>query len=426
MNTKYLFTLEMKTRILILLALAFSVLGYSQKNEIKAADKAMKGDKAAEAKSALQAVASTIDAADSKLQAQYYSIMANAHLKLAEFEEAITAFDKVISIEEASGKKKYTADAEQKKTQMTADLVNAAIDDNKNKAYKVGAKRLYLAYTLSPKDTVYLYYAASSAVNAGPDNYDMAIDYYEKLRELNYDGSETKYTAVNVATGEVEAMDQTTRDLYVKAGTHKDPKEEKTPSKRAEIVKNIALIYQEQGKNDMALAAYEAAMANNPNDVNLVLNKANLHYAMGDKDMFKTLMSKASEMAPDNPALLYNIGVINMEQGNLEDARAAYRKALEVDPNYVDARLNLSTSYVNEGNSLIDEMNTLGTSRADTQRYDELKAKKDELFNKGASILEEALKMTPDNESILSQLKNIYGALGDNENFMRMKKLLGE
>jgi len=26
----------------------------------------------------------------------------------------------------------------------------------------------------------------------------------------------------------------------------------------------------------------------------------------------------------------------------------------------------------------------------------------------------------------LTQLKNIYGALGDNENFMRIKKLLGE
>ena len=118
--------------------------------------------------------------------------------------------------------------------------------------------------------------------------------------------------------------------------------------------------------------------------------------------------------------------LFNMEQGNLEEARAAYLKALEVDPNYVNAQLNLSTSYVNEGNSLIDEMNTLGTSRADTQRYDELKQKKDYLFLEGAKILEEALLKNPDNEGILAQLKNIYGALGDNENFMRIKKLIGE
>ncbi|WP_350286979.1 tetratricopeptide repeat protein [uncultured Croceitalea sp.] len=416
----------MKTRFLILLAMTVSLVGFSQKTEIKAADKALKSGNAAAAKTSLEGAASLIDGADVKMQAQYYSILGNANVSLSDFEGAIEAFNKVIAIEEASGKQKYTTDATQKMTQMTSELVNAAVEDNNNKKFTEGADKLYMAYKLSPKDTVYLYYAASSAVNGGPDNYDQAIKFYNELKDINYDGSETKYTAVNVASGEVESMDKTSRDLYVKAGTHKDPKEEVTPSKKAEIVKNIALIYQEQGKNDEALAAYEDAIANNPDDVNLVLNKANLYYSMGDKEKFKELMSQASSIAPDNPDLLYNIGVINMEQGNLEEARAAYNKALEIDPNYVNAQLNLSTSYVNEGNGLIDEMNTLGTSRADTARYDELKSKKDDLFLEGAKILEGALIKNPDNEGILSQLKNIYGALGDNENFMRIKKLMGE
>ena len=200
--------------------------------------------------------------------------------------------------------------------------------------------------------------------------------------------------------------------MYKKTNSYKDFKEEKTPSKKAEIVKNIALIYQEQGKNNEALAAYEDAISNNPDDVNLVLNKANLYYSMGDKDKFKELMAKASAMAPDNPDLLYNIGVINMEQGNLEEARAAYKKALEVDPNYINALLNLSTTYVNEGNVLVDEMNNLGTSRADTQKYDELKAKRDELFKEGAGVLETALKNTPDSVQILEQFKKYLCCFG--------------
>lgn len=416
----------MKTKFLILLAFAVSMAGFSQKAEIKAAEKAMKTGNAAEAKTILEGAMSLIDGADAKYQAQAYSILGNANVNLSEFDGAVDAFNKVISVEEASGKPKYTADARQKMTQLTGDLVNAAVEDNKNKKFKEGASKLYSAYKLSPSDTLYLYYAASSAVNGGPDNYDQAIKFYEELKDINYDGSEKKFTAVNVATGEVEAMDKTTRDLYVKAGTHKDPSEEVTPSKKAEIVKNIALIYQEQGKNDKALAAYDDAIASNPEDVNLVLNKANLYYTMGDKDKFKELMNQASTMAPDNADLIYNIAVINMEQGNLEEARAAYNKVLEIDPTYVNAQLNLSTSYVNEGNGLIDEMNTLGTSRADTARYDELKKKKDDLFLEGAKILEGALKTNPDNEGVLSQLKNIYGALGDNDNFMRIKKLLGE
>ena len=416
----------MRTTLSIVLALFVAMAGYSQKDEIKAATKALKSGDAAAAKSALEGASGSIAGADARMQAQYYLLLGNAHSTLSEFGPAIEAYKKVVSIEETSGKAKHTAEATQKMGQMTGDLVNSAIEDSNNKKFAEGATKLYQAYSLSPADTVYLYYAASTAVNGGPDLYDQAIKYYEELKEINYDGSSLKYTAVNIASGEVEELDETTRDLYVKAGTHKDPKEERTPSKKAEIVKNIALIYQEQGKNDEALAAYEDAIANNPDDVNLVLNKANLYYTLGDKDKFKELMSQASDMAPDNPDLLYNIGVINMEQGNMEEARAAYLKALEVDPGYVNAQLNLSTSYVNEGNALIDDMNELGTSRADAQKYDELKTKKDDLFRKGAEILEEALKTNTDNEGILSQLKNIYGALGDNENFMRIKKLLGE
>ncbi|MEZ4811342.1 MAG: tetratricopeptide repeat protein [Allomuricauda sp.] len=420
----------MRTKILIFIALGISTMGFSQKDEIKAAEKALKGGDAAGAKTALEGAASSIGAADERVQAQYYAIMGNVYQDLAKkgdesaFQTAIDSYNKVISIEEASGKEKYTSVAKQSLVQMTSDLVNAAVEDNNNKEFGKAADKLYMSYKLSPADTLYLYYAASSAVTA--QDYEKSLTYYTELKDLNYDGSGVTYTAVNVETGEVETMDKNTRDLYVKAGTHKDPKEEKSPSKRPEIIKNIALIYQQLGDKEKALAAYSDARAEDPNDVNLVLGEANLYYTMGDKDKFKELMSEASAMAPDNPDLLYNIGVINMEQGNLAEAREAYKKTLEIDPGYINAILNLSTTYIDEGNGLIDEMNSLGNSRADIARYDELKKQKDDLFLEGARILEEALKTNPDNQSLLSQLKNIYGALGDNENFMRIKKLLGE
>ncbi|MEM9649198.1 MAG: tetratricopeptide repeat protein [Bacteroidota bacterium] len=420
----------MKTKILILLAIGISAMGYSQKNEIKAAEKAFKAGDTQAAKTSVDSAASLIDGADARLQAQYYAIKGNVYSDLAKkgdsdaFQTAIDAFNKVVSVEEASGKEKYTTVAVQKLAQITADLVNAAVEDNNQKEYEAAADKLYMSYKLSPTDTLYLYYAASSAVNG--QHYEKALKFYNELKDIGYDGSGVNFTAVNVETGEVETMDQNTRDLYVKAGTHKDPKDERTPSKSAEIVKNIALIYQQLGDNEKALAAYSDARAVDADDVNLVLGEANLYYAMGDKEKFKELMAEASAMAPDNADLLYNIGVINMEQGNLEDARDAYKKTLAIDPGYINALLNLSTTYVNEGNGLIDEMNSLGSSRSDIARYDELKKKKDDLFLEGATILEDALKSNPDNQSVLTQLKNIYGALGDTDNFMRVKKLLGE
>ncbi len=420
----------MKTKILILVAMSFTMVGFAQKNEIKAADKALKGGDAASAKTSLEAAAGVIDAADVKVQAQYYFLRGKIYADLAKkgdnsaFDTAISSFNKAEEIETASGKAKYGKEIDNQMTIIAADLVNSAVEDNREKKFKEAGEKLYMSYKISPKDTIYLYYAASSAVNGG--EYEQALGYYNELKEIGYDGGGMEYKAKNVATGEVETMDKVQRDLMVKSGTYTDPVDDETPSKTTEIVKNIALIYTQLGQDDKALDAYKAARAKDPEDVNLILNEANLHYKLGDKEMFKSLMAEATAVAPDNPDLHYNIGVISNEQGNIEEARAAYLRTLEIDPGYTNAQLNLSTTYVNEGNGLIDEMNSLGNSRADIARYEELKQQKDDLFKKGAMVLEDALKLNPDNQSILTQLKNIYGAMGDNENFMRLKKLLGE
>lgn len=429
-NTNSLIIFKMKTKFILLSALLISMAGFAQKSEIRDAEKAIKDGNSAQAKATLDGIMGMMAGQDEKVQAEYYYWRGRAYADLAKkgdetaFKDAMTSFRKVKELEDASGKAKFSDESEKWLQSLTADLVNAAVDDNNEKKFKDAADKLYMAYSLSPKDTNYLYYAASSAVNGG--HYEQALKYYNELKDVGYDGSGMVYKATNVETGEVEEMAKNQRDIMIKSGSYKDPIDEKTPSKKAEIVKNMALIYTQLGQDDKALQAYKDARAQNPEDVNLILNEANLHYKLGDKDKFKSLMAEAAAMAPDNPDLQYNIGVINMEQGNIEEARKAYMRTLEINPGYVNAQLNLSTTYVNEGNDLIDDMNQLGNSKADIQKYDELKAKKDSLFMEGADILEEALKTNPDNQGILTQLKNIYGALGDTENFQRLKKLLGE
>lgn len=414
----------------MLVALSFSMIGFAQKTEIKTAEKALKDGDAAAAKTAIESAMGSVAAADTKVQAQYYFTRGKIYTDLAKkgdnsaFETAVSSFQKVLEIEGSTGKEKYTSETNQYMASLTADLVNSAVTDNGNKNFKEAAEKLYMSYKISPKDTSYLYYAAGSAVNGG--HYEDALKYYNELQEVGFDGSGVVYKATNVETGQVEEMDKMQRELMVKSGTYKDPVDEKTPSKKAEIVKNVALIYTQLKQNDKALEAYKAARENNPEDVNLILNEANLYFSMGDKEKFKELMAEAINLAPDNADLHYNVGVINMEQENYEDARKSYNKAIEINPGYTNAYLNLSTTYVNEGNGLIDEMNSLGNSRADIARYDELKTQKDDLFQQGADILEKALTTNPDNQSVLTQLKNIYGAMGDNDNFMRIKKLLGE
>jgi len=420
----------MKRIILVVAAFSFVMVGVAQKNEIKDAEKALKGGDIASAKTALEAAEGTISAADEKLQAQYYFNKGQVYSSLAKngddsaFQTAIDAYRKVLDVETASGKSKYTSETNQYIAGLTGDLVNSAVADNSDKNFKQAAEKLHMSYKISPQDTIYLYYAASSAVNGG--EWEDALKYYNELQEVGYDGSGVTYKAKNAETGEIEEMDKTQRDLMVKSGAYTDPVDEKIPSKKGEIVKNTALIYTQLGQDENALGAYKAARESDPTDVNLILNEANLYFKQGDKDKFKSLMAEAIAIAPDNADLYYNVAVISMEQGNIEEARDNYKKALEINPSYTNAFLNLSTTYVNEGNSYIDEMNSLGNSRADIARYEELKTKKDDLFQSGAQVLEDALKTNPDNQGVLTQLKNIYGAMGDNDNYMRVKKLLGE
>jgi tetratricopeptide (TPR) repeat protein len=201
----------MKTKVLFIAALLIGMAGFSQKDEIREAEKALKKGDAATAKTNIDAAAGMISGADERLQAQYYFVRGQVYGDLARkgdvaaFSTAVESYKKVLSSEEAVGKEKYSEEARIQMSSIANDLVNAAVEDNKNKMFKEAAEKLYLGYQLSPRDTVYLYYAASSAVNSG--DYEMALTYYQELKEVDYDGSQMVYKATNVETGEEEVMD---------------------------------------------------------------------------------------------------------------------------------------------------------------------------------------------------------------------------
>ena len=73
----------MKKRILMVVALSFTMIGFAQKNEIKAAEKALKGGDSAAAKTSLEAVSGMISGADEKIQAQYHFTRGKIYSDLA-------------------------------------------------------------------------------------------------------------------------------------------------------------------------------------------------------------------------------------------------------------------------------------------------------------------------------------------------------
>ncbi len=227
---------------------------------------------------------------------------------------------------------------------------------------------------------------------------------------------------MNKETGEEEDLgDKTQRDLMVKTGEYIKPTERESESRYPEIVKNIALIYSQQGKVDEAIAAVKEARAQNPKDINLILAEANLYIKLDDKEKFKVLMEEAIAEEPDNAALYYNLGVINAEMGNKEDARNYYNKAIELDPNQENYYMNLAALELSEETPLIEEMNNLGNTKKDNLRYDELKQKREDIYRSAIPHLEKLLSLNPENVDALKTLMNIYGNLGETVKFKEYK-----
>ncbi|AMD85354.1 Tetratricopeptide repeat-containing protein [Capnocytophaga haemolytica] len=419
----------MKKPLLIASALLISAVAFGQKKELKEIEKQIKRGELAEAQSGLNALKGNIDGTE--FAPQFYFLEGSVNVEqakkntnvLSSLQAATTAFAKVKQLE--GGKGKYASQIQALSNEAVNLAMKQAQQTYERKDLKNAAVAFEQVYRLSPRDTVFLYNAAVVAVEN--KDYNTALKHYKELKDLGYDGAEVQYIATNKQTNKEESFpDKNQRDIMVKGGTHIKPRQEKTPSRRADIIKNIAFIYVEQGKSDDALKAFAEARKAYPKDANLILAEANIYLQLDKKDEFKQRMQEAAQLDPNNADLHYNIGVINMQQGNIAEARKGFEQALKIKPKYPEAALNLSTTYINEGNGLIEEMNKLGNSAADIKKFNELKAQKETLFKKGAEVLENYTKANGNDNSILEQLKNIYGALGDSANFQRLKKLLGQ
>lgn len=418
----------MKKQIVVALALLVSTFSFSQKSELKDAEKAIKSGNFADAKSAIASAESLISSADDKLKAKFYflkgkALYANGAGSNDDMDKAIESFEMVQSIEGSKGK--YSSDIEEIKANMLNNFLQKANGALQRKDYATSSTGFEKAYRMSPKDTLYLYYAASTAVSG--QDYVTSLKYYEELRDLGFTGIGTEYYATNKETNQEESFDsKSMRDISVKAGTHVAPKQKRTQSKSAEIVKNIALIHMTNGDDEKAIAAMKEAREQNPDDLGLLISEANVQLKMGNKERFKELMEEATLKDPDNAELQYNLGVISAEAGNNEQAMTYYKKAIALDPNYSDAYNNMAVLILGSEKDIIEEMNSLGTSSADNKRYDELREERTKLYETAIPFLEKTLELKPNDIQAAQTLMNIYSATSQTDKFKAMKAKVQE
>lgn len=407
------------TKRIIFLCFALVSFSYGQKKELRSANRFIEKGEYASALDILDTTNDLIQASDDKTKARAMFLYGMIYTNTEDFDKAVNSFEMAKNL----GGTNSLLDAEIAKLENA--IITSAIGDQENEDFISSAKKLYGAYKINPENNqLYLFYAASSSVNA--NDYDQALIYYKILVDINYEGIETKYYITEVSSGnEIEIGSESEFNLLKKSKDYQDPREEDTESKYPEIVKNMALIYNTLGQKDKALDAIKSAREANPDDVGLIITTANIYFELGDKEAFKLAMSEAIEKDPSNPILYYNLGVVSADLGEKDVAVEYYKKSIELDPTSENSHLNLVALILDGETSIIEEMNSLGTSKADNVRYDELKELREGLYLQCVPILKQLIDLNQNIEGVRT-LMNIFGTLGDNQGYMEMKNLLDQ
>jgi tetratricopeptide (TPR) repeat protein len=409
MKTKNNFNLnqvKMKKQ-LIALCLGFITVGsYAQKDELRDAEKAIKNNDFKGAVAIIESLDSMEETMDEKYKAQYYFLKGQAY-GTRNIKKAAEAYDKLTAYEKQIGKQKYSKEAEPKLNELLSFVSKRAIEQyNSGNDYKGASENFYLTYQLSPKDTSFLYNAAVSSSLA--KDYNTSLAYYKKLQELGYTGITTEFYAVNKATGTKDNLGtKQNRDAMVKLGQYSDPTTVVSESKKADVIKNIAYIYVNEGKTEEAMIALQEARKSDPKDINLLLNEAQLYIKLEKMDKFAKLMEEAIQLDPNNPTLFFNLGVVNQNEKKIKEALGYYKKAIDLKPDYVDAYMNSAVAILSGEEAIVNEMNK---NLSNNKKYDELEKQQKELYKSALPFIEKADELGRTEDTVRS-LMNIYDIL---------------
>jgi uncharacterized protein HemY len=405
----------MKTKFVIMAsALLFSAGSFAQKDQLKAADKAIKSSNTALAETSLKEAEALLATDDDR--AQFYFLKGSLYSSLAQkavepgknYLLAATAYKSMEDIEKKSGKSKYTKQAQVDQLLVTNGLRSEAFNDYKAKRYKEASQKFYAFYELSG-DQEFLFNAANSSYVAEDD--DNALVYLNKLKDLNYTGERVDYYAESKETHEKQYFNnKKERDDALKNGFEK-PTEDKIISRRGEILKQIVSILIKRDQLDQAKAMVVEARKASPDDAYLALTEANLYYQANDLEMYKKLISQIVEKDPNNKTLILNLGIISYNNKDYEAAENFYKRALQLDPNDKDIYFNVSALKLDVSQSLLDQMNKLGNSAAENKKYEELKAKREVVLKESIIYLEKSVALDPNNDDVKRSLISVYRAL---------------
>ena len=156
-------------------------------------------------------------------------------------------------------------------------------------------------------------------------------------------------------------------------------------------------IYSRQGDQDKALGVFGQAAELYPEDADIQSQLLNLYVQTGQAEQAMAEYEAAVVQDPNNETLLYNYGSLLLEAEKFDEAIHYLGRAAEAGPDYANAHFNLGAAYINKAVVLNDQISAMDDAlreeRADLED-DEIAAREaemDVLAEERRGLFEEAL-----------------------------------
>ena len=350
-------------KFIMLSIVLINVGAYSQKTQIKDAQTLYEKGNSQDAIGILKKTEYLVINAPDEEKSDFYFLKGNVLKDLAiknidaanNFSSASEAYQDVILYENESGKYKFSVKANLALKDMKSKLVNGAQSDFNAGNFKESGEKSYKVYLFDKKDTLNLYNAAASYLNA--KEYDLAIKYYEELKKINFSGRGIMYYATNKKTKEEDSfISPKARESFIQEGLYEKPRNIPVPSKKFEVNKNLAYAYLEKKDLVKAEAAYNYLLELDPNFVDGYINLA--YVKLESK---KAIMDQIDVLGNSKKEMLEYDKLVAKKDEIVKSAIPYLKKALVIEPKNEDAIRSLLGIY--RALDMTNEYNALKSSK---------------------------------------------------------------
>ncbi|MEX0686933.1 MAG: tetratricopeptide repeat protein [Balneolales bacterium] len=165
----------------------------------------------------------------------------------------------------------------------------------------------------------------------------------------------------------------------------------------------LSYFYQEQDDYDKALELLDMALENNPENIEIIQELANLYLTIGDTDKALETVQSLIDADPENPQyrLVYGTQVYQLVMNMDDQMTEYYDEVFDINQELrtENRRTSPDTQKVQELEQRLNELNS---------QIDELQAEIDEFSNRAEEELKVAVELDPDNPVGYSTLGIIY------------------